>query len=293
MNNQERIALALQCSDCDSIPKVSGAGSVEEGPEGPVQIMHNGIRLFCDSHYGDYNVEVIKGLRGHHEPQEEGVFDQVLQRLPAESVMVELGAFWGYYSLWFLDSVARSRAILVEPVPSALECGKRNFNENDMVGQFVHAAIGKDRQPEKEVELWKGMVVEVSTHSVDSLLAAERLPRIGILHADIQGHEVQMLHGAETALREKSIDWVFISTHGENIHQRCLQILRGHGYAIAAEHTPGESFSVDGLIVASSRQQKPLGTISRRQTRESVVKRWRAAVRVRILEPFGLKPVTV
>ena len=162
-----------------------------------------------------------------------------------------------------------------------------------MVGQFVLAAIGREPRPEEAVELWKGMVVEVSTHSVDSLLDSEGLGRIGVLHADIQGHEVQMLHGAERALRKKSIDWVFVSTHGENIHRRCLQILRGHVYVIAVEHTPGESFSVDGLIVASARQQKPLGTISRRKSRESVMKRWRAAVRVRILEPLGIKPVTV
>ena len=292
MNEAERIALALSCRDCEGLPRVPDAGGIEETEAGRVQIMHNGLRLRTDSHYGDYNVEVIRGLRGHHEPQEEAIFHEVVGRLGPGAVMLELGAFWAYYSLWFLKAVREARAVLVEPVPSALEAGQRNFAINAEEGRFIHAAIGSAPAPEAALELWKGMTVTVPTVSVDSLLAAEGIERLAILHADIQGHEVAMLHGAATALAAKRIDWVFISTHGENIHQRCMQLLRRAGYRIAAEHSPGESHSVDGLIVAAAHDRRPLPPPSRRRAPGVARARLRAAVRVRLLEPLGIKPVT-
>ncbi len=46
--------------------------------------------------------EIIRCLRGHHEPQEEAVFHQIVERLkhesPAAPAIVELGSFWSYYA---------------------------------------------------------------------------------------------------------------------------------------------------------------------------------------------------
>ncbi len=292
MKSEDRIKLALTCRDCEFIPKVEAAGMVLNDHGKPYQVMHNGVKVYCDSHYGGYNVEVISGLRGHHEPQEEAIFHEVLKRLPPGSEILELGAFWGYYSLWFLEAVNGSKATLVEPVPSAIEAGRRNFQLNGADGRFVHAAIGNTPAPAAPLELWRGKVVDIETHSVDSLMQTLGIAKLGILHSDIQGHEVQMLHGAKAALAARAVEWVFISTHGENIHQRCLQILRAFGYQIMTEHSPGESFSVDGLIVAAARSSRPLPQLSRRMSAASVIARIRATLRVRVLEPLGLKPIT-
>ena len=287
-----RVRLAVECRDCDDIPKVQDAGCVRASPDGDYQVMHNGLRIFCDTHYGPYNVDVIRQLTGHHEPQEEAVFHRVLERLPGDAVMLELGSFWAYYSLWFLKRVPRGRAFLVEPVPAALDAGRRNFALNGMTGRFVHAAVGDRVAPVSRVTLWEGMEVDVGCTTVDDLVRRFELPRIDLLHVDIQGHEVSMLRGAAGALGRRAIGWIFISTHGENIHQRCLQLLRRAGYGIAVEHTPGESHSVDGLIVANRDPQTARFRVSRRRTRAGWKARWRAALRVRLMEPLGLKPVT-
>jgi len=42
-----------------------------------------------------------------------------------------------------------------------------------------------------------------------------------------------------------------ISTHGIDIHNLCLQFLQKSGYNIRCSHTESESYSADGLIVAS------------------------------------------
>jgi hypothetical protein len=120
-----------------------------------------------------------------------------------------------------------------------------------------------------------------------------RLDHVDILHSDIQGAEVRMLRGAELALHERRISWIFISTHGENIHQKCRQILRSQGYKIVAEHTPSESHSVDGLLVAASDPAVKRVRISHRRSWAAAKARARALLRVQVLEPFGGRKETV
>ena len=39
--------------------------------------------------------------KGVHEPQEEKAFLEVLNYVEKGSTMIELGSYWGFYSLWF------------------------------------------------------------------------------------------------------------------------------------------------------------------------------------------------
>ncbi len=291
--DQQRVALAVSCRDCNILPRVDHAGETQGEGSDAVQLMHNGIRTYCGTHYGDYNVEVIRQLRGIHEPQEERVFHEVLKQIPAGGTILELGSFWAYYSMWFLKEVAQGRAVLIEPVPSALEAGERNFALNGYEGTFVHAAISDVCRPQAEIELWKGFSVEAETVNVDSILQSQGIDFLNILHADIQGTEGRMLRGASQALSNKQIGWVFISTHSEYIHQKCLQELRQHGYGIVAEHTLAESHSVDGLIVASAECSGVKVPISKRKTTGGLKKKLRAAFRVRILEPLRLRTESI
>ncbi len=66
-----------------------------------------------------------------------------------------------------------------------------------------------------------------------------------------------MLKGAEKSLEQGRIGWLFISTHRDledaremDLHEVCRDLIEAHGYRIYIEHTPEESYSVDGLIVA-------------------------------------------
>ncbi len=292
MNDAERIELAAGCGDCDFIAKVPGAGAIILGEASSYQLMHNGIKVDLASHYGSYNTEVIKRLRGHHEPQEERAFHEAIQHVSSGGTILELGSFWAYYSLWFLSSVRDARAFLVEPLESALEAGRRNFSLNGRSGAFIRAAVSDSVAAESPIELWPGMTASVATTTVDSLLEAHGITQLDVLHADIQGAEVRMLRGAESALRSRRVKWVFISTHGENLHQKCRAVLRGFGYNIISEHTPGESYSVDGLIVACANPRQQPIIVSRRRSRAAYQARLRAIVRIRVLEPLGLRPRT-
>ena len=57
---------------------------------------------------------IIEILKGHHEPQEEFAFFQVLEQLRRNPSpwgnprMIELGSFWAYYSMWFLKEFRKN-----------------------------------------------------------------------------------------------------------------------------------------------------------------------------------------
>jgi hypothetical protein len=73
-----------------------------------------------------------------------------------------------------------------------------------------------------------------------------------------------MLEGAIKAIQEKKIRFLVISSHHHSIsndpliHQKCLSFLQDSGAIILVEHTISESYSGDGLILASTRNEDAL-----------------------------------
>jgi hypothetical protein len=61
-----------------------------------------------------------------------------------------------------------------------------------------------------------------------------------------------MLAGAKEYFLAKAIDYVFISTHSQELHSTCLDFLKDVEYNIVASVDLNETFSCDGLIVAQN-----------------------------------------
>ena len=253
-----RIALTVACRDTDLIPKVPDAGAVHDG----VQVMHNGVRVLEGGYYGEWMTEVIRQLRGHHEPQEEVAFHAVVERLAdtvtGKPTMLELGAFWAYYSLWFLHRVPNAKAYLVEPDPAYLEVGRRNFELNGFDGTFHQAAVGRAKCPPVPFECESdGITRPVPVEGLASLLDRFQIGHLDVLFSDVQGAEWPLLDGARDVLAAGRVRFVIVSTHHHSIsgdpltHYRCLDLLRELGAHVIVEHTVAESYSGDGLIVAS------------------------------------------
>lgn len=257
----ERVEMTVSCRDTDWIPKVRGAGGVVAGPDGSLcQIMHNGLRVAAGAYHGEWMSEIIRRLRGHHEPQEEVLFNAVLpliESADAAPVMLELGSFWAYYSLWFRSFYGRGRSILVEPDPGNLGVGETNFKLNGFCGESLLAAVGAHNGSAEFSCESDGAVRSLKTVSVDGLVRDLSIERIHLLHADIQAAELAMLEGAAETIKRGKLDWLFLSTHHYSIsgdpltHQDCLRWLQAHGAYIVEEHSVAESFSGDGLIVAA------------------------------------------
>ncbi|WP_158633564.1 FkbM family methyltransferase [Tautonia sociabilis] len=230
-----RIDDVISCPDNAAIPRVPGSGTLDHG----VLTMHNGLKVYGRSYYGPGNMGLVMANRGVHEPQEERVFAEVLRHVEPAGAMLELGAYWGFYSLWFHKEVPQARCFLVEPDPTYLACGRANFRLNGARADFTNALVGPKPA---------GGPVPVVT--VDAFCDCKGIDRLAVLHADIQGAERDMLDGADRMLRSGRVDYVFISTHSAELHRDCLDRLRSLGFAILASADLHESYSVDGLIAA-------------------------------------------
>ncbi len=237
---RRRLADVVASPDNADIPRVDAAGRRDGGEV----VMHNGLRVAYGS-YGTYDADhtmrVLERNGGVHEPQEEKIFQQVVPLMPPGGVMLELGAFWGFYSLWFARQVPDARCVLVEPVWANLNAGRLNFVLNGLDAVFVRAQVGA--APRRHA-------FDAPVMSVDALMAAHALPRVHVLHSDIQGAEREMLDGAADAVAAGRIDWMFISTHGNDLHAACRAWLAARGWTIVADADLDDSYSVDGLLVA-------------------------------------------
>lgn len=257
---RERIRRTISVTDAECIPKVEGAGEVFREGEVTVQRMHNGVKVAHGSYHGEWMAEIIRRLRGHHEPQEERIFYEVLRHVPDRATMIECGAFWAYYSLWFMHGHLVRRCYLIEPVPTKRAVGQHNFGLNGMEGEFTAAFLGSSYQPEAVFVDHDGSRYEVPRISIDWFMEERSIPHVDVLHSDIQGAEVDMLEGARAALAARRIGYLFISTHGDT-HRPCVELLRAAGYAVQVQHTMDESCSVDGLIFARSAEAADPGPI--------------------------------
>jgi hypothetical protein len=233
---ERRIGDVLSAEDNRYIPRVPDAGMIKGGK----QIMHNGLKIHLGSYYGPEYSKMLLLSKGVHEPQEERIFGEAIKTLPASATMIEMGAFWSFYSMWFNRVIPGAGNFMIEPDKFNIGQGKRNFKLNRMKGDFVRAFIGRESAKDGTTD----------TLAIDDFVSGRGLSFIHMLHSDIQGFEFDMLLGAEKTFRDKKIGYVFISTHANDIHYKCLDFLRRYDFVILASVDLDESYSEDGLIAA-------------------------------------------
>jgi methyltransferase FkbM-like protein len=199
--------------------------------------LHNGLRVPLageGAYYGAFS-QLLVINRGVHEPLEEYVFQELLKTLPEAPKMVELGAYWGHYSMWLKKLRPRSDVILVEPGEINLAAGANNFSRNGLNGEFIQSFVGRGHL------------------EIDSFMKSRLLTHLNILHVDIQGYEVEMLDGCHDSLSQQKIDYLFISTHSQEIHKGVVSKLNSLGYNVEVEcDFDDDTTSYDGLVFASS-----------------------------------------
>ena len=254
---EERVRLTASCRDADVLPKVADAGAVLRQEDGTtVQVMFNGLKVVAGGYYGSWMQNLITRCRGHHEPQEEVLFAEVLRHLRPDATMIELGGFWSFYSVWFLSQHPHRRSFVIEPDPRHLEVGCANARLNGCAPVFIQAFVGGHVAPPAPFLTETSGVLELPCLSVPHIVATQGIEHLDLLHCDAQGVEFAIVESCLELAAAGRLEWLVVSTHTHHIsndplsHQRCLAALCRAGANILAEHDVQELFSGDGLIVA-------------------------------------------
>lgn len=246
----QRLKDVTSSPDLSRIKRVPNAGKIV----GNDQIMHNGLIVGLGSFYGEeFHQKVIYYGQGVHEPQEEYIYGEVLKHIKPGSCMLELGAYWGFYSMWFQKEIANAKTILVEPDMVNLQMGRLNYLLNGFKGHFLQGFLG-----DKPGGL---NLLSAPVLTVDEIFKTEQISHLHMLHSDIQGAEYQMLLGAKNSFKNRLIDYCFISTHSNQVHDNCLKFLKDHNYFIISEYNLTESYSADGLIAARRKELEGIGEV--------------------------------
>lgn len=172
--------------------------------------------------------------------------------------MVEIGAFWAYYTAWFLAVVPESTAVCLEPDAANAACGQETLALNGLTATWVAGAAGRTHAAAVPLRRESdGEVVTVPVHCLASLLDVVGNGPVEMLHIDAQGAELPFLESLGDAAVQGAVRFVVVSTHHGTIsgspttHEDCLRVIRRLGGVVLAEHSVEESFSGDGLIVGS------------------------------------------
>jgi FkbM family methyltransferase len=153
---------------------------------------------------------------------------------------VDVGAHIGYFTLIAADIVGpKGRVIAFEPDPrnaSILTANVNSAGKDDMV-KIVRAAVGaksgtilfqrSDPDYRSQIAAEGGcsetiVVVQCTLNEFD-------LPQGTVIKVDVEGAEVDVLQGATNYLESKKTTWI-IETHGPELEQTVLTILRQYGY---------------------------------------------------------------
>ena len=219
------------------IQRDSRAGLVQDN----YVYLHNGLKVPFSGPFSYYESfsQILAINRGVHEPLEEFAFQQVLKQMPERPIMLELGAYWGHYSMWLKCVCPQAIVHLVEGDTENIKVGLANFEINKMTGKYIKGFVAEDQ------------------FEVDKYIRDEKLTKLNILHSDIQGFEVEMLHGSVESIKKKLIDYIFISTHSQELHNNVIDVLSHYGYKIeVAADYDNETTSFDGFVLSSSPDAK-------------------------------------
>jgi FkbM family methyltransferase len=176
-----------------------------------------------------------------------GSYEQTKQRLFAAAVrpgmvIYDLGANVGFYSLLASSLTGASgRVFSFEPAERNLVYLRRHIARNRVANCVVWPVAVGGHESTAHFSAGSGPCeghlasegTPVRVVALDPLIASGELPPPQLIKCDIEGAELDALHGARSAL-ELFRPKIFLATHGAEMRRRCHQFLQSLGYRLSS-----------------------------------------------------------
>lgn len=228
-------------------------------------------------HTFDNNVKVFKrhllpaqleryAFRNVHEAEEEDIFVELIAKLPLHGVYINIGSAIGYYVILTKKMRPDIRIIAIEPLELHREYFVENIKLNGLAvsdfeimdyaisainGEVYFLANGYGSMIDRESKQSFAPAIgkKIQSHTLDAILEQTGYV-IDLCQMDVQGTEVDILYGSVDSFKAGKIKSFLIGTHGENVHQKCIDILVSANYSINVDvcfprHQP------DGIVSAT------------------------------------------
>jgi hypothetical protein len=74
--------------------------------------------------------------------------------------------------------------------------------------------------------------IEVNVVALDALVNSGKIPPPNIIKMDVEGAEFEALSGMRHTMENFPPKYIFLATHGAEVHSKCCELLWQWGYAI-------------------------------------------------------------
>ena len=181
--------------------------------------------------------KILRILGGTYEPEQTQLFQQ---RVPAGSVVFDVGAHVGYYTvLSAVLTCPEGRVFAFEPNPANHSFLQRHVALNRLGNVTIENAAAADRNGTAPFafgtgsgtgRLDSGGTLHVRTVRLDDF-CSEHGVHPQFLKIDVEGAELDVLRGAAATITANH-PVIFLSTHGPQVHADCLAWLREREYRL-------------------------------------------------------------
>lgn len=182
----------------------------------------------------------IEYALGSYEYEKRILFEKEVSK---SSVVYDIGAHVGFYTLLASELVGRGKVIAFEPVPRNLKYLKKHLEVNHCENVIVIEAAVSDKSGIFHFNegtngsmghLFEDGNLTVNTVSIDGVVGNGKIPAPDYIKIDVEGAELLVCKGAKSTLSNYSPK-IFLATHSHrvpNVHIDCCNFLASLGYKL-------------------------------------------------------------